>query len=214
MLGTLRNQPVVVLLIWGALAFEAAAAAFEGRWQLVFVAFATFALSLLPILFARRFGIKVPTSFYVFIVLFVFASIFLGEAFDFYNRYWWWDLLLHSGSAMAFGLVGVLFMLMLFGSDRYAAPPWAVAFFAFCFAMTVGAVWEIFEYAMDRNFGLNMQKSGLDDTMGDLVVNAVGAAIGAAAGFFYLKGQELGGLTAPLRDFVRSNRGLFRRARR
>ena len=35
---------------------------------------------------------------------------------------------------------------------------------SFCTAMTVGAMWEVFEYGMDQGFGLNMQKSGLDDT--------------------------------------------------
>lgn len=213
MLRTLKQQPLIVLLIWGALAFEFAAAAYEGLWPIAYLALATFVLSILPVFFARRFGIELPRVFFVWIVAFIFATIFLGEAFNYYERFWWWDVVMHSASALGFGMLGVLFMLMLFEGDRYAAPPWAVAFFAFCFAMTVGAIWEIFEYAMDQNFGLNMQKSGLDDTMWDMIVNACGAAVGAAMGFFYLKGQELGGLTAPLREFVRSNRRLFRKAR-
>jgi hypothetical protein len=79
--------------------------------------------------------------------------------------------------------------------------------------MTFGAVWEIFEFAMDSNFGLNMQKSGLVDTMWDLIVDAGGAATGALAGFFYLKGRAIWGLTDLLTQFVRQNRRLFRRSR-
>ncbi|MGB3314193.1 MAG: hypothetical protein WBB85_07255, partial [Albidovulum sp.] len=128
--------------------------------------------------------------------------------------FWWWDLALHGGSAIAFGLVGFLFVFMLFEGDRYAAPAWAVAFASFCFALSIGTLWEIFEFAMDQAFGLNMQKSGLPDTMGDLIVNTFGAGIGALAGFFYLKRLELGGLTGLLQEFVQKNRQFFRKFRR
>jgi uncharacterized membrane protein YjdF len=214
MLNRLRRQPILVLAIWAALALAFLFALVERRWPLAFVAMATFVLSLLPVMFAGRFGLRLPASFFGGIVLFTFATIFLGEAFDFYNRFWWWDVALHSGAAMGFGLLGVLFVLMLFEGDRYAAPPWAMAFFAFCFAMTIGALWEIFEFAMDVNFGLNMQKSGLTDTMWDLIVDAGGAALGALAGFFYLMGWRFGGLTRPLADFIGANRRFFRKARK
>ncbi|MDH3263088.1 MAG: hypothetical protein OEM24_03730 [Paracoccaceae bacterium] len=210
----LRRPPLLVLAIWAALALAFVFALAEGRIALAVVAVATFVVSLLPILFASRFGLRLPTSFFAGIVLFSFATIFLGEAFDFYDRFWWWDVVLHSGAAMGFGLVGVLFMLMLFEGDRYAAPPWAIAFFAFCFAMTIGVLWELLEFVMDRNFGLNMQKSGLIDTMWDLVVDACGAMLGAGAGFFYLKGGPLGILSRPIADFVGANRRFFRKERK
>ena len=214
MFALIRHQPKVVLAIWAALAFEFVAAVIEGIWPIAYLALATFLLSLLPTLFARRFGIRIPPFFFVWIVAFIFATIFLGEAFDYYERFWWWDAVMHSSSALGFGLLGVLFMLMLFEGDRYAAPPWAIAFFGFCFAMMIGAVWEIFEFAMDRNFGLNMQKSGLQDTMWDLILNTLGASLGALAGFLYLKGREVPGLGTALRDFVRANRHLYRKHRR
>ncbi len=210
----LRRPPLLVIAIWVALAFAFVFALADRSWAVAFVAAATFTVSLLPILFANRFGLRLPTSFFAGIVLFSFATIFLGEAFDFYDRFWWWDVAMHSGAAMGFGLVGVLFMLMLFEGDRYAAPPWAIAFFAFCFAMTIGVLWELLEFVMDRNFGLNMQKSGLIDTMWDLIVDACGAALGAGAGFFYLKGWWPGGETGPIADFVRANRRLFRKAQK
>ncbi len=207
----LRRQPLVVRAIWAILAFAFVAALVEARWSLAFVAAATFALSMVPVLAQRRLGIRLPVRFFAWIVVFVFATIFLGEAFDFYNRFWWWDVVLHGGSAMAFGLIGFLFVFMLFQGDRYAAPAWAVAFMSFSFAITIGALWEIFEFAMDQVFGLNMQKTGLVDTMWDLIVDTIGAGVGATAGFFYLRGRELGGLTAALREFVAANRRLFRK---
>jgi hypothetical protein len=66
---------------------------------------------------------------------------------------------------------------------------------------------------MDVAFGLNMQKSGLDDTMGDLMVDALGATIGGGAGFFYLKGRETGGLSGIIAEFTALNRRLFRKRR-
>jgi hypothetical protein len=75
-------------------------------------------------------------------------------------------------------------------------------------------MWEIFEFAMDQAFGLNMQKSGLPDTMLDLIVDTLGAGIGALAGFFYLKRLELGGLTGVLQEFIQKNRRFFRKFRR
>ncbi len=207
----LRGQPLLVRLIWLALAAALVVALFEARWSLALVSVATFVLTLLPVFFAQRFGIRLPVRFVAAIVAFIFATIFLGEAFDFYNRFWWWDVVLHGGSAMAFGLLGFLFVLMLFEGDLYAAPAWAVAFFALCFAMTIGVLWEVFEFAMDTNFGFNMQKTGLNDTMWDLIVDLVGASIGAAAGFAYLKGRDLGGLSGVIAEFIADNRHRFGR---
>ncbi|MCW3782291.1 hypothetical protein [Defluviimonas salinarum] len=210
----LRRQPLIVQAIWTVLAVACLAALVTGRWYLAFVSVATIVLSLLPVLFQGRFGIRLPVRFFVWIVVFVFATIFLGEAFDFYNWIWWWDIVLHGVSAVALGLVGFLFVFMLFEGDRYAAPVWAVAFVSFCFALSVGAMWEVFEFAMDQVFGLNMQKSGLVDTMWDLIVDMIGAAIGAFAGFLHLKGIELGGLTGVLQEFIQKNRRFFRKFRR
>ncbi|MGB7321912.1 MAG: hypothetical protein WBC95_10915 [Albidovulum sp.] len=209
----IKNQPLVVRGIWAVLLLAFGTAIVEAQWSLAFVSAFTFALSLVPVLFQDRFGIRLPMRFLAWIVIFIFATIFLGEAFDFYERLWWWDVLLHGGSALGFGLVGFLFVFMLFEGDKYAAPAWAIAFVSFCFALSIGTLWEIFEFAVDRIAGTQMQKSGLMDTMGDLIVDTVGASIGALSGFLYLKGQQFGGLTAALQEFIQANRKLFRKRR-
>ena len=180
-----------------------------GRWSLSMVALATLALSFAPLFVARWVGIRLPGSFLTAIALFCFATIFLGEVYDFYERYWWWDIALHFGSAVSFGLFGFLFIFMLFEGNRYAAPPWAVAFLSYCVAVSVGASWEILEFVMDQLFGLNMQKSGLVDTMYDLIVDTGGAALGGLTGFFYLKGKELGGLGGAIAEFVALNMKIY-----
>lgn len=205
---------MMIRAIWVLLVLAAIIALVQGRWSLAFVSVATIALSFVPILFERRFDIRLPVHFLVSIVIFVFATIFLGEALDFYNRFWWWDIALHGGSAIGFGLIGFIFAFTLFEGDKYAAPAWAVSFLAFCFALSIGALWEIFEFGMDQTFGLNMQKSGLIDTMWDLIVDTIGATLGAVAGFFYLKGREFGGLSGLIAEYVRMNRRFFRRLQR
>ena len=184
-----------------------------GRWSLAFVSLATLGLALLPAIVARRLSLQLPLPFLIATTLFVFAAIFLGEAFDFYERVWWWDLALHGLSAVGFGLFGFLFVFMLFEGDRYAAPPMALAFITFCVAMTVGALWEVFEFTADTTLGLNMQKSGLPDTMSDLIINAVGALIASATGYAYLRRRARGLLGRSLHQFIALNQRLYRKSR-
>jgi hypothetical protein len=85
-----------------------------------------------------------------------------------------------------------------------------VALFAFMFALGLGALWEIFEFAMDSIFGLNMQKSGLVDTMWDLIVDTVGALIIALLGFSYLsKARNVSFLERWIARFIQDNRRFF-----
>jgi len=209
-----KGQAWLTLGIWAALLLFGLDALITGRLSLAFVAFATLALAMAPVYIARWAEIEVPRGFIVATTIFIGATLFLGEVYDFYEKYWWWDLLLHFGSAVGFGLIGFILVFMMFQGDRYAAPPIAIAFFAFCFALSVGALWEIFEYGMDQAFDMNMQKSGLPDTMKDLIVDTIGALIGSACGFAYLKKQRLGALTSVIHAFVKSNPRYFRRFRK
>jgi hypothetical protein len=198
-----------VVFIWALLLLAGLIALGLARWSLAFVSFATLGLSLLPPLLAARWNLTLPLPFLMITTLFFFASIFLGEAFDFYERLWWWDLALHTSSAVGFGLTGFLFVFMLFEGDRFAAPPSAIAFITFCVAMTMGALWEVFEFTMDISFGLNMQKSGLNDTMGDMIVNAGGALIASLTGYLYLLRDSAGVLGVALSQFIRVNQRLY-----
>ncbi len=204
-------QSTIVYLIWVFLAGEGLYSLWQRQWSEAFVALFTLSLTFLPFVFKDRLGVRLPMTFGALIVVFLFATLFLGEVGDFYERYWWWDVVLHSGSAIGLGLIGYVLVFMLFEGDRFAAPPLALAFLAFSIAVSIGAIWEIFEFSMDSMFGMNMQKSGLVDTMWDLIVNTIGASIGALAGYLYQKGKHFIGLSRMIEQFVRANAKLFRK---
>jgi len=207
-----KNIPYLTWIIWTILGTATIFAVATQHWSNVFVIVTAFFLTLLPAVFSQRFHIRLPLSFLATISVFVFGTLFLGEVFDFYNRYWWWDVLLHGASAIAFGIIGFLFVFYLFQGDKYAAPPWALALISFCFAVSIGAVWEVFEFAMDQLFGLSMQKSGLSDTMSDIVVDMAGASIGAISGFLWIKGRT-SRFTGMIDEFVNLNKAGYRKLR-
>ncbi|MEX3017479.1 hypothetical protein [Gymnodinialimonas hymeniacidonis] len=198
----IERQHPITYAVWSLLLLVAFWGVFEAQWSLVFIALITVTLTLIPILSSRWTGVRLPAGFIAAVTIFITATVFLGEAFDFYERLWWWDLAAHSGSAVGFGMVGTVLVVVLVRGDKLALSPAVGALFAFSFALAIGAIWEIFEYGMDQLFGLNMQKSGLHDTMGDLMVDAAGAAVGATAGYYYLRGWTDGRLSRAVAQLV------------
>ncbi|SFR76035.1 hypothetical protein SAMN05216203_2838 [Marinobacter daqiaonensis] len=189
------------------------------RWFTAFFTAAIIVVTFLPVLLERRFRIHIPPELQLLAIGFVFASLFLGEVRDYYTRYWWWDIALHTSSGVLLGILGFLLVHILNETERIDVhmKPGFVAFFAFLFALGIGALWEIFEFAMDSLFGMNMQKpmlgdpSGLTDTMWDLIVDAAGALFIAVLGWRYLRNpQQKSVLERWISGFVERNPRFFR----
>jgi hypothetical protein len=170
-------------------------------------------ITLLPIVLRRRFRVYIPSEFHLLAVVMVFASLFLGEVRGYFLRFWWWDLALHAGSSFSLGILGFLLVFVLNQKEDIAVQlkPGFVALFAFVFALGLGTLWEIFEFAMDQTIGVNMQKSGLVDTMGDLIVDAAGALLIALLGYGYLKrARDDSFLERWIERFIHANPRMFR----
>lgn len=190
----LRGARAIVASMLMVMLLAAGGLAWEGQWFSALLVLLIMALTIAPVWFGRRAGIDLPIEFQLAAIGFMFATLFLGEALDYYQRLWWWDLLLHTASGALLGIVGFLLVDLLNRDDRTGTrlAPRFVALFAFCFSLALGALWEIFEFTMDASFGLDMQKamlndpSGLTDTMWDLIVDALGAALVCAIGGWYL----------------------------
>jgi uncharacterized membrane protein YjdF len=165
-------------------------AIFAKDWLNVFLASVTLLLTFLPDMIERRFKVDYPSEFEIILLFFIYGSLALGEIHGFYTRLWWWDLMLHGFSAIIVGIIG--FSLIYILNKEYKVEicltPMFIAIFSFCFAIAIGALWEVFEFSMDTFFGLNMQKSGLLDTMSDIMVDIAGALTVSIIGYLYLKG--------------------------
>lgn len=152
---------------------------------------------LLPSAINRKWSVPIPRAIYIMYYVFLYCAIFLGEVFDFYYVIPHWDILLHSFSGAMLSALGFMMVDLLNMNQRVSVElsPFFESVFAFCFALALGAIWEIYEFAGDALLGLNMQKTALadgtvligkaalSDTMEDLVVDAVAAAVVALAGY-------------------------------
>lgn len=193
-------------------------AVYERQWLTALVTLAIILVMFLPTALARRIRLDIPAEYEMLAVGFVFASIFLGEVRGYYHRFWWWDLALHTISGLLLGILGFLLVYVLNASDRIDLHmrPRFVALFAFLFAVAVGAIWEIFEFAMDQIFGMNMQKamfndpSGLTDTMWDLIVDTIGALIISLLGWWHMHRRRSSFIDTWIRKFVARNPHMFR----
>ncbi len=199
---------------------EALVAFWEQRWFTAVVTIGIIGVTLFPVVLARRFRVYIPPQFQLLAIAFVFASLFLGEVRGYYTRFWWWDIALHTTSGFLLGIIGFLLVHLLNETEEVEVHmnPGFVAFFAFLFAIGIGALWEIFEFSMDSFFGTDMQKtmlgdsSGLTDTMMDLIVDTLGALVITILGYGHLKtaGKE-SFLERWITAFVEKNPRFFNR---
>jgi len=187
----------------------------EGQWMAGVITLGVVLITFLPVVLSRRFRIRIPPEFHSMAVVFIYASLFLGEVRGYYARFWWWDVLLHISAGFLLGILGFLMVHVLNEKEEIEMHmnPGFVAFFSFMFAIGLGALWEIFEFGMDQVFGLNMQKSGLMDTMWDLIVDGMGALVISLLGWSYLRQAGRDSFLERWIDrFIKANPQIFRRS--
>lgn len=158
----------------------------------------------IPSFLERRLSIAIPGIMYVLFLVFLYAAIYLGEIRSFYYRVPRWDLVLHGFSGLMLGALSFSAIRLLNDSERvtFSLSPAFVALFAFTFAVSMGVVWEIYEFAVDGTLGLNMQKFALEDgtplvgrealrdTMWDLIVDALGAIVMSVVGYISVRHRK------------------------
>ncbi|MDQ8204502.1 hypothetical protein [Pelagicoccus sp. SDUM812003] len=214
-----RIHKYAVILIQAIMTLELAVVLLRGQWFTAFLVIAIMLATMSPIILGRRFQVYIPPEFQLMAIGFVFAALFLGELRQFYVRIWWWDIALHTTSGFLLGILGFLLVYLLNENARIELTmrPRFVAFFAFVFAVAIGAVWEIFEFTMDQVFGTQMQKpmfndpSGLTDTMWDLIVDTLGALIISLLGWWYMRRRKRSFIESGIRTFIERNPRFFRR---
>jgi hypothetical protein len=178
------------LLLLGA----AGSAFWFGQNELSFVASLMFVVSISPHYFKAVHNVHIPIVFIYGAVVFIFSSILLGQFGGMYDRFHWYDAFLHFLSALVLGIVGFLIIYVFYSVNKLKLPLLIVVIFSFAFTVTIGVMWEITEYFIDMTLGTNMQVSSLDDTMIDLMVNALGGFIASFIGYLYVIKIPLPGL--------------------
>ena len=159
-----------------------------------------------PFLLARWLGWQIPSPFYILYLFFLWSAIFLGEAFNFYYKFSFFDDVLHLVSSMMACALGFSLFDMLSKSEKRDTHPLLEALFAFFFTVFMGVLWELYEYSFDGILGLNMQKfatvstnrgfvelsgrAALADTMTDLYTDTLGGAIVSVSGYISSKRKK------------------------
>ena len=133
---------------------------FNRNYENVFLCVLTLVLLLIPSLIQINLKIELPTALEITILVFIFAAEILGEIQSYYIKFPFWDTVLHTINGFLMAAIGFALVDILNRSKKFSIQlsPVFLAIVAFCFSMTIGVIWEFFEYGMYQFFGLDMQK--------------------------------------------------------
>lgn len=132
----------------------------RGNFENAVLCVATLLLLLAPSFIEKSFSVELPSVLEIIIMCFAFSHAILGEIGCFYVKVPWWDTMLHTLNGFLCAVVGFS-LIDLLNRDkrfRFELSPVYVALVAFCFSMTVGVLWEFFEFGSDMIFKTDMQK--------------------------------------------------------
>lgn len=164
-----RNKTTltVYLVLRGLIIFVMVRALLRGEYQSMFLCALSLFLMVLPSIISRKLKVVLPSTLEIIILLFIFAAEILGEINSFYVRVPHWDTMLHTINGFLCAAIGFCLVDMMNRNDRFSfkLSPLYLAIVSFCFSMTVGVLWEFFEFGADTLLGLDMQK--------DTIVNAI-----------------------------------------
>lgn len=146
---------------------------FNGDYQSVLVCILTLVLFMLPSIIERRLHVDLPDTLEIVLLLFIFSAEILGEIREFYVLIPHWDTALHTINGFLFAAIGFCLVNLLNENKRISMhlSPFYMAVVAFCFSMTIGVLWEFFEWGMDRWFGFDMQKDTVMTTISTIMIH-------------------------------------------
>lgn len=130
------------------------------NFENVFVCVLTLILFMIPTFVERGLKIDLPNTLEVMIILFIFAAEILGEINEFYVLIPGWDTMLHTINGFLMAAIGFSLVDIFNRSERtkFYLSPVFLAVVAFCFSMTIGVLWEFFEFGADMLLHTDMQK--------------------------------------------------------
>ena len=148
----------------------------RGDFESVFVCLLTLILFTVPYWINQKLKIEIPSLLEITIFLFIFAAEILGEIQNFYGIFKYWDTILHTLNGFLCGAIGFSMIDILNNSEKFhiKLSPAFVALVAFCFSMTIGVLWEFFEFGADYIFKYDMQKDRIVQSISTVVLEPEG----------------------------------------
>lgn len=142
-------------------------AVFRGEWESMFICMLTLVLFMLPSIIEKRLRVDLPDTLEIVILFFIFATQILGELRAWYVRFQGWDTLMHTTNGFICAAIGFCLVDLLNRDERIGVSlsPLYLSLVAFCFSMTIGVLWEFFEFGMDFFFQQDMQKDTVIHTI-------------------------------------------------
>lgn len=146
------------------------------NYENVMLCVLTLVLFLLPSAIERRLAIDLPDTLEIIILLFIYAAEILGEIRAYYIQFPYWDTMLHTLNGFLCAAIGFSLVDLLNRQERFSLSlsPFFMAVVAFCFSMTIGVLWEFFEFAMDHLVLFDMQKDTVLDTISTVMLDPGG----------------------------------------
>ena len=145
----------------------------NGNYENVFLCLLTLVLFLVPAFVQVTFKVELPSTLEIIVLLFIFSAEILGEISSFYEIFPFWDTVLHTMNGFLAAAIGFSLVDLLNRSDRVKVElsPLYLAIVAFCFSMTIGVIWEFFEFGMDQVFGFDMQKDAIVHSISSVMLD-------------------------------------------
>lgn len=146
------------------------------NYENVFLCVLTLMLLVIPSLVQITFKVELPTVLEIVILVFIFAAEILGEISEFYLLFPFWDTVLHTINGFLAAAIGFSLVDLLNRSEKaiFSLSPLFMAIVAFCFSMTIGVIWEFFEFGMDQIAGFDMQKDTVIHTIRSVTLDPEG----------------------------------------
>jgi hypothetical protein len=193
----LFKQDTEILLSWGFKLFILLSGIYLVVWQREYYwaanCFISFAVSMLPVILSKSYKVNLPWFLDMFITLTILTNV-LGYSFDWYARIWWWDLVVHTTHGMLVALLAFIIVFVFnYHTTKVKLDRRMMFIFIIAFALSMGVVVEYLEWGIDKLVYGEPHEQGspglspLDDTMKDLVVDALAGIVVAVAGVFWLK---------------------------
>lgn len=149
------------------------------NYENAFLCVLTLFLLIVPSFVQVTFRVELPSTLEIIILVFIFAAEILGEISEFYLVFPFWDTVLHTMNGFLAAAIGLSLVDLLNRSKRmvFHLSPLFAAIVAFCFSMTIGVMWEFFEFGMDTLLNFDMQKDTVIHTINSVMLDPQGKNI-------------------------------------